>query len=128
MGNSKRQRAYCHESARATHIAARPRPRARALSLSLSLSPMLALTYYVVATISRFLKIIGLFCRTSSLLQGFATETNNFKEPINRSHPICKTSVYTYIHPNLCKITVYTYIQFNLSKITVYTNIHPNLC
>jgi len=45
--------------------------------------------FYEVATISRLLKIIGLFCRISSLLQGsFATETYNLKEPTNRSHPI----------------------------------------
>ena len=44
---------------------------------------------YGVATISRLLKIIGLFCRISSLLQGsFAEETYNFKEPIHHSHPI----------------------------------------
>ena len=42
-----------------------------------------------VATISRLLKMIGLFCRISSLLQGFfAKETCNFKAPTNRSHPI----------------------------------------
>ena len=36
---------------------------------------------------SRLLKIIGLFCRISSLLKGsFAKETYNFKEPTNRSH------------------------------------------
>jgi len=45
--------------------------------------------YYGVATISRLLKILGLFCRTSSLSQGsFAKETYHFKEPTNRSHPI----------------------------------------
>ena len=51
--------------------------------------------YYRVATISRLLKITHLFCRISSLLQGFfAEETynfqehHNFKEPTNRSHPI----------------------------------------
>jgi len=44
---------------------------------------------YGVATISRLLKIIGLFCRVSSLLwDSFAKETYNFKEPTNRSHPI----------------------------------------
>jgi len=41
-----------------------------------------------MATISRLLKITGLFCRISPLLQGsFAEETYNFKEPTNRSHP-----------------------------------------
>jgi len=44
---------------------------------------------YGVATIRRLLKILGLFCRISSLLKGsFAKETYNFKEPTNRSHPI----------------------------------------
>ena len=39
--------------------------------------------------IRRRLKIIGLFCRVQSLLQGsFAKETYHFKEPTNRSHPI----------------------------------------
>ena len=46
-------------------------------------------TGYGVATISRLLKIIGLFCRISSLLQGsFAKETYNLKESTIRSHPI----------------------------------------
>jgi len=41
-------------------------------------------TRYSVATISRRLKTIGLFCRISSLLWGsFAKETYNFKEPTN---------------------------------------------
>jgi len=44
---------------------------------------------YGVASISRLLKVIGLFCRIESVLQGsFAKETCNFKEPTNRSHPI----------------------------------------
>jgi len=46
-------------------------------------------TDYGVASISRLLKKIGLFCRISSLLQGsFAKETYHFMEPTNRSHPI----------------------------------------
>ena len=45
---------------------------------------------YGVATISRLLKMIGLFCRILSLLWvSFAKETYHFKEPTNRSHPIC---------------------------------------
>jgi len=45
--------------------------------------------WYGVATISRLLKILGLFCRISSLLQGsFAKKTYNFKAPTHRSHPI----------------------------------------
>jgi len=48
------------------------------------------LCVYGVATISRLLQMIGLFCRISSLLEGsFAKETYNFKEPTTCSHPIC---------------------------------------
>jgi len=43
-----------------------------------------------VATISTILQIICLFCGISSLVYGSsATETYNFKEHINRSHPMC---------------------------------------
>ena len=53
---------------------------------------------YRVATISRLLGIIGLFCRISSLLQGpFAKETYNYKEPTNGSHPILELREY-----NMC--------------------------
>jgi len=46
--------------------------------------------WYGVATITRLLKIVVLFCRESSLLHGFfAKETYDFKDPTNRSHPIC---------------------------------------
>ena len=42
-----------------------------------------------MATISRLLKLIGLFCKIKSLLLGsFAKETYNLKEPTNRSHPL----------------------------------------
>ena len=51
---------------------------------------------YGVATMSRPLKIICLFCRISSLLYAsFAKETCIFKEPTNRSHPIY---MYVFIH------------------------------
>jgi len=45
---------------------------------------------YGVATISRLLKIICLFCGILSLLQGsFAKETYNFIDATNRNHIIC---------------------------------------
>jgi len=57
---------------------------------------------YGVATISKRLKIIGMFCRISSLLWvSFAKETYNLIDPTNQSHPIhasCKKSVF---HPAL---------------------------
>jgi len=46
---------------------------------------------YGVATISRLLKMIGLFCkRALSKRRYSAKETYNFKEPTNRSHPITR--------------------------------------
>jgi len=48
---------------------------------------------YGVATISRIDKMIGLFCRISSLLKGFlAKETFNFIDPTDLSHPIWRYS------------------------------------
>ena len=61
---------------------------------------------YAVATISRLLKIIGLVCRMSSILQGsFAKEACNFTEPTNRSHPIMLLHVACSGHEemNLCR-------------------------
>ena len=52
---------------------------------------------YGVATSSRLLKTIGLFCRISSLLQGsFANKTYNSKEPTHRSHPMVEVSPEIY--------------------------------
>ena len=47
---------------------------------------------YGVATITRLLKIIGLFGRIS--YGSCAKETCNFKEPTNRSHPIYSFGIY----------------------------------
>ena len=44
---------------------------------------------YGVTTISRLLKITGLFCKRALPNRRYsAKETNTFKEPTNRSHPI----------------------------------------
>jgi len=46
-------------------------------------------SYNGVARVSRIDKIIGLFCRSSSLSWGsFAKETYNLIDPTDRSHPI----------------------------------------
>ena len=75
---------------------------------------------YGVATISRLIKIIGLFCRISSLLEGsFAKETYYLKEPTNRSHLIS--------HPPLslksmfwrCAVIVSKYISSTVSRLIV---------
>jgi len=55
----------------------------------LSLDSFVYVYVYGVATASRLLKMIGLLCKISSLLEGFfVKETYNLKEPTNRGHPI----------------------------------------
>ena len=57
--------------------------------LSMYVSMGVEVNAYGLATISRLLKIIGLFCKkTLSKRLYSAKETYNFKEPTNRSHPI----------------------------------------
>ena len=52
---------------------------------------------YGVATISRLLKIIRLFCKRALKKRRYsAKETHDLKEPTNRSHPISHQSL-TYI-------------------------------
>ena len=52
-----------------------------------------------VATDSRIDKIIDLFCRIKSLLQGsFTKETYNFIDPTNPSHPIVVR--FFILHPS----------------------------
>ena len=49
----------------------------------------LHIVFYGVATISRLLKIIRLFCKKALQRRLYsAKETYNFKEPTHRSHPI----------------------------------------
>jgi hypothetical protein len=48
---------------------------------------------YGVATISRLLQIIGLFCKRALYKRLYsAKETYNLKEPTDRSHPISKSA------------------------------------
>jgi len=99
--------------------------------------------YYGVATISRLLKIIGLFCKTA--LQKrlcSAKETNIFKEPVEATPYCCtpsstlwhiyvcvsghiqirdtiRSDVYIYIYVHKCLYTyIYSYIQ-----VSLHTNI-----
>jgi len=69
--------------------------------------------WYGVATISRLLKIIGLFCRISSFLWGpFAKETYDFKEPTIRAY------ILTHIRTN---IRMYTHM---LTRTHTHTQTH----
>jgi len=82
--------------------------------------------------VCRLLKMIGLFCRIPSLLYGsFATETYDFKEPTNRSHPV-PTYVHPYTQMNLrvsiyVKIHMYVYI-YPWIYMYIYTSIHTCIC
>jgi len=64
-----------------------------------------------VAYVLNVISFIGLFCRMSSLLWGsFAKETGNFKEPTNRSHPICATRLAYVRHTlHMCCICVHMF-------------------
>ena len=74
---------------------------------------------YGVTTISRLLKIIGLFCRILSLLQGsFAKETYTLKEPTNCSHPIQKRimrSIYVMEYTYMMRVYVMRLVCLALS-------------
>jgi len=93
---------------------------------------------YGVATCSRLLEMIGLFCRISSLLLGsFAKETYNFKEPTNRSHHIatwkrlvhlikyihaCTYLVtYIYTHTSVYSLVLLLCLSLSLSQIPSFS-------
>ena len=77
-----------------SHIIWVPRPQfnhwtKRAVGTQLMTQDSRDFSCYWVATISRLLRIIGLFCRIQSFSQGScAQETYNLKEPTSRSYPI----------------------------------------
>jgi len=55
--------------------------------------PHITSSDYGAATCSRLLKIIGLFCKRALWKRRYsAKETCNFKDPINRSHPMASHS------------------------------------
>jgi len=70
---------------------------------------------YGVATISRLLKMIGLFCRIWSLLYGsFEKETYIFKDATNRSHPILI----------MCTLIMCTQYMYEQSTHHAHTHTH----
>ena len=77
-----------------------------------------------VATTCKLLKIIGLFCRISSLLNGsFAKETYNFKEPTNRSRPIIRCISCTLCIPlriGAQFVYIYEYISYTYTRQQFY--------
>ena len=81
---------------------------------------------------SRCLKIIGLFFRTSSvLLNSFAKETYNSKEATNRSHPIHighNKNIRVYIYRCMYIYILYMHICVYVYIYTLYIHIHKILC
>jgi len=78
--------------------------------ISIILIQVTGICWYGMAMISRLLKVIGLFCRISSLLYGsFAKETYHFEEPTSRSHPI-HIYVSTWISDLIHGTCIYIYI------------------
>ena len=69
---------------------------------------------YGVASVNRIDKIIGLFCRILSRLQGsFAKETYNLIEPTNRCHPIVCTDMYViYQYAEICVYDLLTHNSY----------------
>ena len=90
-----------------------------------------------MATISGLLKIVGLFSKRALLKRQYsAEETSNFKEPINRSHPISPRvqskieSLCYYVIKNVSLHRVYPGIlqrdfQFLIRTASLY-RIYPN--
>jgi len=103
---------------------------------------------YGVALVSRLLKIICLFCKRALQKRGYsAKETYDFKEPTNRSHPICPAKYhgcvyshskwcssnhdvrhqYVYIYMSICVyvyIHIYIYIYICICTSAIYIYIH----
>jgi len=74
-----------------------------------------------VATISRLLKIIGLFCKRAVQKRLYsAEETYNLKEPTNRSHPI--RVLYTHITKTHYAYEFYIHMLQKLITQMIYIN------
>jgi len=77
---------------------------------------------YGVATISRLLKMIGLFCQRAQLKRRYsAKETCNFKERTNRSHPMDDYTARVDICTHKCSDTC---IRTKIQSTNTYTHIY----
>jgi len=81
---------------------------------------------YGVATISRIDKILRLFCRTSSLLQGcFAKETCKVIDPTNQSHPISERQMSFVTGKNYIKQKIRAHILHDTEESV---HIYARMC
>jgi len=83
-------------------------------------APLYVDTYtYGVATISRMLQIIGLFCKRALQKRPvFCKETFIFKHPTHRSHPITTNFLYNYEIYNFYEISGSVYNFYEISEIS----------
>ena len=88
---------------------------------------------YGVATISKPLKIVGLFCKRDLQKRPiFCKETCNFKEPTNRSHPMHRYKehmslhLYIDIYACVCPSIIYRYEE--CMSVHLYIDIHACVC
>jgi len=80
---------------------------------------------YGVATISRLLQILGLFCKRALSKRLYsAQETYNFNEPTNRSHPIacCSSDAKQALLMSLrtCDIKVTFWVSSDILSVVCY--------
>jgi len=88
---------------------------------------------YGVATISKPLKIVGLFCKRDLQKRPiFCKETCNFKEPPNRSHPMHRYKEYMSVHLYIdiyacvCPSIIYRYEE--CMSLHLFIDIHACVC
>ena len=107
------------------------------LNVCLCIFIRICTTLYGVATVSRIDKIIRLFCRIASLLQGFfSKETCNFIDPNNCSQTIAQVlemnmdtyisqdlHLYSYTYPDVCKCIFLRIFTINIVAQAGETNI-----
>jgi len=87
----------------------------------------LSIYTYGVATISRLLTIIGLFCKRALSKRLYsAKETYYFKEPTNRSHPIYVCTHSARYASRLCVCNIYIHAAPATSHVDVC--IHISTC
>jgi len=88
--NTERTQKYrAHTKIQSAHKNTEPHSKSDAFRLCVILREPL----YGVASISRLLKITGLFCKRALFRRRYsAKETCHFKQPTNRSHPIHKNT------------------------------------
>ena len=84
-------------------------------------------TRYGVATISRLLKIIGLFCKWALEKRLYsAKDTCKFEEPTNRSHPIPqgnRNPRHVCCVPRVSYIMIYQWRKLYLVEVTRYSEV-----